>query len=124
MDNDTREAIKFITSLRTIDNYVLLSQKEVIARNTKLNDIAFMIDEREKYKKILDELEDLMQDPSIINELKAKYLGLKPKSKRERLTDIIQAVYNSYVHRNQVHDKERDGIIKLLVDLRDEEEDV
>ena len=49
---------------------------------------------------------------------------LKHKTRREKLTNIIQAVYDSYAYLDRPNSSERDKIIELLVELRDKEEDV
>ena len=58
---------------------------------------------------------------SNIKYIEEKYFP-KPKTRRERLTNIIQKVYNSYVSRDISYNKERDSIICELVNIRDEEE--
>lgn len=73
---------------------------------------------REKYENMWNDLKDLMDSTSVMDELEVKYFGSKPKTKHQRLNEAIDRL-GVYMQVGRMSD-----IIELLVKLRDEEEDV
>lgn len=143
MEDKTREAIRFITSLRTSRTGIVgyqLSAKQVNIRNTMLNKIAFMVDRLEKYEKMWEEVKKYYGSGyfyytennkdcvtfvhRMMTGMERKYFKPKSKNKEEKINDIMTAVRDSYAYLDRPNNSERDKIIGMLVKLRDEGENI
>ena len=140
MKDETIEAIKFITSLRTSSTGIVgyqLSAKQVNARNIMLNKIAFMVDRLERLEKLCEALverygyayihklvdksvAEVSQVREIMARLRVEFFGSRPKNRKEKINDILDMVEEARCGgRTSATD-----ISNALESLRDEEEDV
>lgn len=135
-DMDTQEAIKFVASFRTNKMGLVgyqLSAKQVRARNDKLNDVTYILASGELYRKMWKDFkstygyrttynssgdQQLCRLEDIMDKAEVAFLGSKPKTKHQRLNEVIDRL-GVYMQVGKMSE-----IIKLLVELRDEEEDV
>jgi len=108
----TQEAFHFIEQLKISNIYTPERYKANLVCVQKLVLL------EEKYEKMWNDLKDLMDSTSVMDKLEMEYLGSKPKTKGQILNEVIDRL-GVYMQVGRMSD-----IIKILVELRDEEEDV
>ena len=134
MKDKIREAIKFITSLRSLDTYIMLTPEQVRARNLKLNDITFMLDKGGKYEELCEMLverygyayvhklidktaEEVSQVREIMAKLRGEFFGYVPRTRNQKINDMLHVLLTPGVH------PDPEELRQLLIELRDEEEE-
>ena len=106
----TPEAIRFMESEKS---FVYTDEF-----NRKYDLVVRLLKRGENFEKRWNDLKDLMDSTSVMDKLEVEYLGSKPRTKHQRLNEVIDRL-GIYMQVGKMSE-----IIELLVKLRDEEENV